>query len=119
MVSGELKNNTKVKVFRRKERYFISNRMLMDMQEAVKAYTSRWKVEESFRFLKSCIGIKRCQQHRTIFQEIFIWMCLIAFAVFSYQGSISGDSMYKLYDNVIFGLQDFDFTILKEVLAMS
>jgi hypothetical protein len=84
-VSGELKNNTKVKVFRRKERYFISNRMLMDMQEAVKTYTSRWKVEESFRFLKSCIGIKRCQQHRTIFQEIFIWMCLIAFAVFSYQ----------------------------------
>ncbi|MEW5820321.1 MAG: hypothetical protein AB1782_09035 [Cyanobacteriota bacterium] len=40
-VKGELKNKTKVKVFRRKERYFIANRMLMDMQKAVKSYTSR------------------------------------------------------------------------------
>lgn len=118
-VKGELKNKTKVKVFRRKERYFITNRMLMDMQKAVKSYTFRWKVEESFRFLKSCIGIKRCQQHRTISQEIFIWMCLIAFAHFSYQGSILGDSIYKLYDNVIFGLQDFDLSLLKELFAMS
>jgi hypothetical protein len=118
-VKGELKNKTKVKVFRRKERYFISNRMLMSMQKAVKSYTSRWKVEESFRFLKSCIGIKRCQQHRTISQEIFIWMCLIAFAHFSYQESISEVSMYKLYDNVIFGLQDFDLPLLKELFTMS
>ena len=118
-VKGELKNKTKVKVFRRKERYFISNRMLMSMQKAVKSYTFRWKVEESFRFLKSCIGIKRCQQHRTISQEIFIWMCLIAFSYFSYQESISGDSMYKLYDNVIFGLQDFNLPLLKELFTMN
>lgn len=116
---GELKNKTKVKVFRRKDRFFLCNRMLMSMQEAVKKYTSRWKIEESFRFLKSCIGIKRCQQHRTISQEIFIWMCLIAFAYFSYQQSILGDSAYKLFDNVIFGVQQFDLSILQELLAMN
>ena len=93
--------------------------MLMSMQKAVNYYKIRWKVEESFRFLKSCIGIKRCQQHRTIFQEIFIWMCLIAFAFFSYQESISRNSMYKLYDNVIFGYRNFDLATLAELLAMN
>lgn len=116
---GRLKNKTKVKIFRRKERYFICNRMLMNMQNAIKYYKSRWKVEESFRFLKSCIGIKRCQQHRTISQEIFIWMCLIAFAYFSYQESISDHSIYKCFDNVIFGYQNFDLAILKEILTMN
>ena len=91
----------------------------MSMQKAVNYYKIRWKVEESFRFLKSCIGIKRCQQHRTIFQKIFIWMCLIAFAFFSYQESISGNSMYKLYDNVIFGYRNFDLATLAELLAMN
>ena len=116
---GYLRNRTKVKVFRRKNRYFICNRMLMSMQKAVRYYNTRWKVEESFRFLKSCIGIKRCQQHRTISQEIFIWMCLIAFAFFSYQESISDCSIYKCFDNVIFGYQDFDLSILEELLAMN
>ncbi|MFA6274485.1 MAG: transposase [Candidatus Paceibacterota bacterium] len=117
--SGELKNKTKVKIFRRKNRYYTSNRMLMTMQEAVKHYTKRWKIEESFRFLKSCIGIKRCQQHGTISQEIFIWICLIAFAYFSYQGNITDKSMYKCFENVIFGYNDFDLSILKEIMAMN
>lgn len=116
---GTLKNKTKVKIFRRKDRFFICNRMLMSMQKAVKYYTSRWKVEESFRFLKSCIGIKRCQQHRTISQEIFIWMCLIAFAYFSYQANVLDCSMYKCFDNVIFGHQEFDLSSLQELLAMN
>ena len=116
---GKLKNQTKVKIFRRKDRFFICNRMLMSMQKAVKYYEKRWKVEESFRFLKSCIGIKRCQQHRTISQEIFIWMCLIAFAYFSYQQSILGNSIYELFNNVIFGYQEFDLSILKELLSMN
>jgi len=116
---GELKNRTKVKVFRRKNRYFICNRMLMNMQKAVNYYNTRWKVEESFRFLKSCIGIKRCQQHGTISQEIFIWMCLIAFAFFSYKESISDCSIYKCFDNVIFGYQDFDLLVLEKLLAIN
>lgn len=116
---GKLRNRTKVKIFRRKDRYYLSNRMLMNMQTAVEKYVRRWKVEESFRFLKSCIGIKRCQQHRTISQEIFIWMCLIAFAYFSYQESILGVTMYKCFNNVIFAYQDFDLSILKEILLMN
>lgn len=116
---GELKNKTKVKIFRRKERFFIGNRMLMSMKKAVEYYTRRWLIEEMFRFLKSCIGIKRCQQHRTIFQEIFIWMCLMALAYFSYQSMISGDTMYKCFNNVIFANNDFDLALLKKVLGMS
>lgn len=116
---GFLKNQTKVKIFRRKNRFFICNRMLMSMKKAVNYYNLRWKIEESFRFLKSCIGIKRCQQHRTISQEIFIWMCLIAFAYFSFQESVLDCSMYKCFDNVTFGFHDFDLSILEELLAMN
>ncbi|MEW5820322.1 MAG: hypothetical protein AB1782_09040 [Cyanobacteriota bacterium] len=46
-------------------------------------------------------------------------MCVITFAHFSYQASIPEASMYKLYDNVIFGLQDFDLPLLKEFFAIS
>ncbi len=112
---GYLKNGTKIKVFRRKERFYASNRMLLDMQQAVKYYIKRWKVEETFRVLKSCVGIKRCQQHRTISQEIFIWMCLIAF---TYLETFSNNSIYKTFNDVIFDKQKVDINHFKDILTM-
>ena len=116
---GKLRNKTKAKIFRRKNRFFIANRMLMSMEEAVNYYKRRWTIEESFRFLKSCIGIKRCQQHGTISQEIFIWMCLIAYAYFSCLASRLDSSLYKCFDNVIFDNKGFDLSLLEELLLVS
>lgn len=75
---GYLKNGTKVKIFRRRNRFYETNRMLMTMQNIVKLYKSRWIIEETFRILKVCIGLKRCQQHSITLQELFIYCCFVA-----------------------------------------
>lgn len=116
---GKLKNGTKVKIFRRKDRFFESNRMLLEMEDAVKLYKIRWKIEETFKILKHCIGIHRCQQHSMKAQEIFLWMCMIAFSCLERMRLIFGDSIYKAKSNVIFQNVNIDNSILKEVLAMN
>jgi len=90
---GTLKNGIKVKVFRRKNRFYASNRMLRRMKEVVNAYTSRWKIEEVFRVLKGCLGLNRCQQHSLEAQEIYIFMCLL---LFTCAERIKGNSIYKV-----------------------
>lgn len=69
----------------------------------------------TFKIFKHCIGINRCQQHCVLFQEIFVWMCLVAFA---YLERADGDSCYKTRLAVNFQAVNLDDSILKEVLAM-
>jgi hypothetical protein len=116
---GKLKNRTKVKIFRRKERYYETNRMLFEMKDIVRLYKIRWKIEETFRVLKSLIGIHRCQQHSIKAQEIFLWMCMITFSCLERMSLLFGDSIYKSRANVIFQNVNLDNSILIEVLAMS
>ncbi len=110
---GLLKNNTKVKVFRRKNRFFETNRMLWTMQDIVRIYKLRWAIEEVFKILKHCIGINRCHQHSVAFQEVFIWMSLVAF---SYLERVKDDSIYKARHTVNFQTVCLNESILNEVL---
>jgi IS4 transposase len=112
---GLLKNNTKVKIFRRKNRFYQTNRMLLTMQDMVRIYKLRWTIEETFKVLKHCIGINRCQQHSVILQEIFIWMCCLSF---SYLERIKNHSVYKTRQTVNFQNVNIDKSVLKEVLAI-
>lgn len=95
---GRLKNGTKVKIFRRKNRFFVCNRMLWTMQKAVSLYTRRWKIEEVFRAIKQCLGLNRCQQHSMRAQAIYLMVCFILFACLELN---SGQSVYKLAQTVI------------------
>lgn len=115
---GKLKNHTKVKIFRRKDRFFETNRMLFNMQKVVKLYKIRWKIEETFKILKHCIGIHRCQQHSIKAQEVFLCMCMITFSCLERMRKNNGDSIYKAKSNVILQNVNIDNSILKEVLAM-
>lgn len=58
---GRLKNGVKVKSIRRSNRVFITNRVSLTNKEVLEYYGERWKIEEIFRVLKSCIGLNRCQ----------------------------------------------------------
>ena len=116
---GKLKNKTKVKIFRRKNRFFETNRMLYEMQDIVRQYKIRWKIEETFRVLKSLIGIHRCQQHSVKAQEIFLWMCMITFSCLERMRLNFQDSIYKARANVIFQNINLDNSIINEVLAMN
>jgi IS4 transposase len=60
---GLLKNGVKIKIFRRKSRFFGCNRMLWAIKKAIALYKRRWSIEETFRTLKTHIGLKGCQQH--------------------------------------------------------
>ena len=110
---GLLPNSTKVKIFRRKNRFYETNRMLWTMQYIVKIYKLRWKIEETFKILKHCVGINRCQQHSVVLQEIFVWICLVAFA---YLERIKDHSAYKARQTANFQTVCLDSSILNEVL---
>lgn len=116
---GKLKNHTKVKIFRRKDRFFETNRMLLDMKNVVKLYKIRWKIEETFKILKHCIGIHRCQQHSIKAQEIFLWMCMITFSCLERTRKNIGDSIYKAKSNAILQNVNIDNSIIKDILAMN
>ena len=112
---GYLQNGCKVKIFRRKNRFYIANRRLLSMQDSVKLYKKRWTIEETFKLLKSQIGLNRCQQHSLKSQEIFLFLCMI---VFSYLERLKDYSVYKTRETVIFQTVSLDNSILNEVLAL-
>jgi hypothetical protein len=97
---GFLKNGVKVKVFRRKNRFFVCNRMLWSMQKAVALYKRRWKVEETFRALKTCLPLNGCQQHSMRAQVLYLFMVLLLFANLEI---VSSQSVYKTAQAVISG----------------
>lgn len=76
-----LSNGVKVKAVRRPNRVFITNRVSLTNQEVIEYYSERWIIEEVFRFLKSCIGLDRCQQHTIKAQGIYIFGCFISYAL--------------------------------------
>lgn len=113
---GILKNGTKVKVFRRKNRFYTCNRMLRTMIEIVKSYALRWKIEEVFRVLKVCLGLNRCQQHSLVSQEIYIFMCLL---LFTCADKIKGSSIYKVLKKGYFDELNIKNILKKDFLAIN
>jgi IS4 transposase len=113
-VIGTLKNGTKLKVFRRKNRFYTCNRMLRSMKDTIKLYASRWKIEETFRVLKSCIGLNRCQQHSLESQEIYVFMCLV---LFTCAEQIRNRSIYKELQENCFDELDIENWLRNEVLT--
>jgi hypothetical protein len=77
---GCLKNGVKIKLFRRKNRFFGCNRMLWTMQKALALYKRRWSIEETFRTLKTSIGLKGCQQHSMQAQALYLFVVFTLFA---------------------------------------
>jgi hypothetical protein len=97
---GRLKNGVKLKVFRRKNRFFACNRMLWSMQKAIDFYKRRWKIEETFRALKTCLPLNGCQQHSIQAQTLYLFFVFLLFACLE---SVSGQSVYKTAQAVISG----------------
>lgn len=99
-VTGKLKNGTKVKVFRRKDRFFVCNRMLWEVEKAISLYKRRWRIEETFRAVKTCLSLKGCQQHSMQAQALYLFCVFLLFACLEL---VSDQSFYKTFQNVISG----------------
>jgi transposase len=113
---GRLKNGVKVKIVRRSNRVFITNRVSLSSEEILKYYGERWKIEEVFRFLKSCIGLNRCQQHSIKAQEIYTFGCLTAYSILE---TIRTSSIYQTFASVISGEMHIDNSIIERIFSMT
>lgn len=113
--TGVLRNGVKVKVVRRPKRVFVSNRVSLTDKDILAAYNKRWKIEETFRELKSCIGLDRCQQHTVRAQAIYIWGCLLLYSIVE---RLKEGSMYKAFQEVFLGEIILDEQVVKECLGM-
>jgi hypothetical protein len=112
---GCLNNGVKVNIIRRPNRFFMTNRVTLTNEEVLENYDKRWKIEETFRFLKSSIGLNRCQQHTIMAQGIYIFGCLAAYSIFE---TIRDCSVYKLANLFFSGDRVLDKSIMKQVFAM-
>lgn len=114
-LQGRLKNGVKVKVFRRKSRFFVCNRMLWTMQKAISLYKRRWKVEETFRALKTCFRLNGCQQHSMQAQALYL---LVAFLLFASLEIVSDTSIYKTAQSVISGEKELENVLDKRIFKL-
>lgn len=108
---GFLKNGTKVKVFRRKNRFFVCNRMGWSMQKAISLYKRRWKIEEVFRAVKGLLGLNRCQQHSMAAQVLYLFVCFVLFACLEINTT---HSVYKTAQTVTSGQLDLQ-NLIKQI----
>lgn len=113
-----LANGVKVKVVRRPNRVFVTNRVSLTWQEVLEYYDERWTIEETFRFLKSCIGLDRCQQHTIRAQGIYIFGCFAAYSIIEAIRDKLNTTSYKVRDLLYSGNIAIDNSIIEEVFAM-
>lgn len=74
--TGHLPNGVTVQVIRHAGHFLASNRKLLCRKQLQALYKLRWAIEETFRFLKTTLGLTRCQQRTMRAQGIFVGLCL-------------------------------------------
>ncbi|MEI7475098.1 MAG: transposase [bacterium] len=113
---GKLNNGVKVNTIRRKNRVFITNRVSLTSEEVLQYYGERWKIEEVFRVLKSCMGLNRCQQHSIKAQALYTFGCLTAYSILE---TIKTSSIYQAFASVILGDIVIDNSIIERLFVMT
>jgi transposase len=103
-------------MIRRTNRVFITNRVSLPIEEVLQYYGERWKIEEVFRFLKSCLGLNRCQQHSIRAQAIYTFGCLTAYSILE---TIRASSIYQAFNSVISGNIVIDTSMIESILLMT
>lgn len=73
---GHLPNGVTVQVIRHAGHFLVTNRKLLCRKQIQAFYRLRWSIEETFRYLKSTLGLNRCQQRTMRAQGHFVALCL-------------------------------------------
>lgn len=111
-IHGTIANGVKVNVVRRRGYFIAANRMLWPPEKVLSTYKMRWKVEECFRVLKSCLKLNGCQQHSMGAQSIYLCVCILLCAS---QALHLDQSPYSSFEKVVSGKAHLD-TVLSEWL---
>lgn len=110
----------KVKVFRRKSKFYLTNRLGMNYEELRNFYKYRVIIEEVFRILKQECGIIGCQMRCNLAYENHFHLVLINFICLEHrriqllnQGEII--SIYKIRQSLYFRKRIFIPPLLKKI----
>ena len=87
--------------------------MLWSAETILHTYKARWKVEECFRILKSCLKLNGCHQHSMQAQVIYLCVCLLLCAS---QALHLDQFPYSAFLQVLSGKAHLD-TVLSEWLV--
>jgi hypothetical protein len=90
----------------------------LSWHEVLEYYGERWTIEETFRFLKSCIGLDRCQQHTIRAQGIYILGCFISYAVIEEIKDKFKITSYKVWNLLYSGDITIDKSMIEGSFAM-
>jgi len=89
----------KVKVIRRKDRFYICNRVSWSAETIINAYVGRVIIEETIRILKQELGFIGCQFTDDEAYSRHLYLCLIAFLVLEYT------RITEFKDKTIYGIR--------------
>lgn len=112
--AGRLGNSTRVQVIRRQKHFLQCNRMTWNASKIRSLYAKRWNIEETFRILKSCLDLSRCQQHSMGCQVLYVLLCCVALACLELY---PGMSPYEAKRALISGELDPESLLRQELFA--
>lgn len=118
---GHLRNGEKVKIFKRKDRLYMSNCLSWTNKEITDRYKLRWLIEEVFRAVKSCLKLNVCQQHTVVAKALYIFGCFVTFALLERLKDLPDlflktRSVYEVHKKVLFGDLKIDEALFLRVL---
>jgi len=112
---GHLSNGVKVKVLRRKHFFVVCNRMTWSSEKILATYKIRWKIEETFRVLKTCLNLQGCQQHSIRAQALYLFVCLLLFSGVELYSDVSH---YSTFQAVILGQFDLQNVLTEKLFDL-
>lgn len=114
---GEIKGGIKVKAVRRKDKFYITNRLSLKADKIEKMYRSRAIIEEVFRVLKQECHWSRCQLRDHQHYENYYMVGIINFMVLEYlriQGF--GKTIYRIRRDILLGHVKVSTARIKRIL---
>lgn len=93
---GYIKGKIKVRVVKNRKKYFITNVTGIPRQKLLDTYKIRWKIEEVFRYVKSQLGMEKCQCRSIQAQMNHFGVCFVLFVVLQDIAKKTGLTDYQI-----------------------
>jgi len=93
---GYLKGNIQVQVIKNRRKYYITNCIGITRKTQLGTYKIRWQIELIFRFVKTQLGLERCQSTSQRVQHNHFGCCFVTYALLQDTVQKTGLSLYRI-----------------------
>ncbi len=126
---GELSGGIRVLVVRHRKKFYATNRLSLPPKELRVVYKKRQGVEEVIKFLKSVLGLQRCQSGHTRYdwqyegpkpegpQEHHIALCILAYLILECERLERGTTLRKLRNTLILKRMEVHLPVLSKLMS--